>query len=203
MKQIIYLSLTFIVFFTACSNSNSDKEKELLKLELELAKKELELKNKEEQLNEVENETEETPQPNSYTERNPMASSLRAKNIPDPIENTLEKEKKHPMDYLKLDFNFDSETYRKGLGALKIRTEKKRKYVAKGSIYNNATYATYKDATIEVRYRSDNGSIVGTQRLKLNTYMSPKKSTQFKYDLNVPNGTQRVSGNLISVVSVN
>jgi hypothetical protein len=192
----------FIFVFSAC-NSNSDKENELLKKELELAKKELELKAKEKQLSSTNEGSIETTEPSESVYTSSSSRTTESRKSPNLVDNTQSQEKANPMKYLKLDFKFNSETYRKGLGALKIRTEKRKKYIAEGDIYNNAVYATFRNAIIEVRYLGNNRSLVGTQRLKIDKYISPKKSVSFKFDLNIPNGTRNVSGTLISVTSVN
>lgn len=183
-----YLTITFlsVLILYACSNNSSINEKEL---ELELKEKELELKEKELKLEQRRNSNENDSNHNQSTANNGnnYSQSSRQKSADDLREELYIKEKKNPKDYLSVTFDLN---YRVLSGKDEIR----------GTIYNYATMATFKDVELTVTYSTNTNTELSRETFIVYDYVYPGSSTSFNIKTYSPEGTKKIGVSIKSAI---
>jgi hypothetical protein len=164
--------LFFIGFISSCSDSSSEKE-------LEIRERELALKERELEMGISTNSPRSQERSDNNRNQNNSNSSHRVKTESD-LRNELEsKEKRNPKTYLSVDYNLN---YRLFSGKDEI----------KGTIYNSATIATFKDVILTVTYSSNTGTNLYSENFVVYDFIYPGSSTDFNIKTYSPEGTKQI-----------
>lgn len=170
--------LKFILFFciglviTSCQSETSEKELELRERELRI--RELELS---QQANNNSspgsNNSEIRP---SYTTKKNSNNSSSEQSLRAQLE---QKERKNPSKYLSVTYDLNYKVF-------------SGKDEVKGTIYNSASFATYKDIELVVTYSSKTGTVLYTESSYVYEYVYPGSSTYFSFKTYSPEGTKYI-----------
>lgn len=171
MFRFVLYSCVFFVFYS-CTNSSTEKELEIRERELALKERELEMG-----INTNSSRSQEGSGNNRN--QNNSNSSHRVKTESD-LRNELEsKEKRNPKTYLSVDYDLN---YRLFSGKDEI----------KGTIYNSATMATFKDVILTVTYSSNTGTKLYSENFVVYDFIYPGSSTDFNIKTYSPEGTKQI-----------
>lgn len=173
-----------VLLLTSCRNENSSDQKDL-----ELREKELELKEREMALNNsssAENtitkqtKTNTSSMSNYSSQKNNSANSKpREKSAGELSDELYRKELKNPQDYLSVDYSL---TYKVLSGEDKIT----------GTIYNSATFASFKDVVLSVSYSSATGTKLATKEFVVYDYVYSGGTAPFLIKTYSPEGTKQI-----------
>jgi hypothetical protein len=95
-------------------------------------------------------------------------------------EELYNKEISNPSKYLSLDYDLKYKVFSGKQGI-------------KGTIYNYATIAGYKDVTIQVEYQTYTKSVISTERYLVSDYVYAGKSIPFDIKTYSPTGTKYIA----------
>jgi hypothetical protein len=70
----------------------------------------------------------------------------------------------------------------------------------KGTIYNSATLATFKDVTLTVTYSSNTGTNLYSENFVVYDFIYPGSSTDFNIKTYSPDGTKRIGVKVKSAI---
>jgi hypothetical protein len=98
-----------------------------------------------------------------------------------------EQERANPLSFLSTDG-----TYKKNLIG---------EWVLNGTIYNSASIATYKDATLEVYFYSKTNTLIGKEKHSIYEYFAPGKTKSFKIKTYGYKGTSSIGWEIINASS--
>lgn len=182
MFRFVLYSCVFFVFYS-CTNSSTEKELEIRERELALKERELEMgiSTNSPRSHEGGDTIVTTFQSKSVNNRNQNNSnySHRVRTESD-LRNELEsKEKRNPKTYLSVDYDLN---YRLFSGKDEI----------KGTIYNSATMATFKDVILTVTYSSNTGTKLYSENFVVYDFIYPGSSTDFNIKTYSPEGTKQI-----------
>lgn len=173
MFRFVLYSCVFFVFYS-CTNSSTEKELEIRERELALKERELEMG-----ISTNSPRSQERSDNNRNQNQNNSNSSHRVKTESD-LRNELEsKEKRNPKTYLSVDYDLN---YRLFSGKDEI----------KGTIYNSATMATFKDVILTVTYSSNTGTKLYSENFVVYDFIYPGSSTDFNIKTYSPEGTKQI-----------
>ena len=171
MFRFVLYSCVFFVFYS-CTNSSTEKE-------LEIRERELALKERELEMGISTNSPRSQERSDNNRNQNNSNSSHRVKTESD-LRNELEsKEKRNPKTYLSVDYDLN---YRLFSGKDEI----------KGTIYNSATMATFKDVILTVTYSSNTGTKLYSENFVVYDFIYPGSSTDFNIKTYSPEGTKQI-----------
>ena len=171
MFRFVLYSCVFFVFYS-CTNSSTEKE-------LEIRERELALKERELEMGISTNSPRSHERSDNNRNQNNSNSSHRVKTESD-LRNELEsKEKRNPKTYLSVDYDLN---YRLFSGKDEI----------KGTIYNSATMATFKDVILTVTYSSNTGTKLYSENFVVYDFIYPGSSTDFNIKTYSPEGTKQI-----------
>lgn len=174
LSSLIF-TCTLILF--SCENSDKSKELELREKELEL--KELELKQNENQ-NSYNSTKYQNNSINSESQNNSNKTNVTSQKTTSDLRDELyEKEKKRPKDYLSVDYDLN---YKVLSGKDEII----------GTIYNNATTATFKDIVLTVKYFTSTDTELYKENFIVYEYVYPGSSSSFNLKTYSPEGTKKI-----------
>ena len=71
-----------------------------------------------------------------------------------------------------------------------------------GFFRNTATFASYKDILVEVKFFTKTGTLLGSQNVVFYELFSPHCNIQFQYKLNPPNGTEDFAIRIIKATPI-
>jgi len=117
-----------------------------------------------------------------------MENSLSKNDVDNIKQELLNTEIKSPLTYLSVHYNLD----------VKIRLIKESEDIIKGTIYNSATMATFKDAVIQVDFSTETGTVIETKYYTLYKYFMPGKSKNFQINVISPSGTRKIGVYIVS-----
>jgi hypothetical protein len=173
MFRFVIYSYVFFVFYS-CTNSSNEKELEIRERELALKERELEMG-----ISTNSPRSHERSDNNRSQNQNNSNSGHRVKTESD-LRNELEsKEKRNPKTYLSVDYDLN---YRLFSGKDEI----------KGTIYNSATMATFKDVILTVTYSSNTGTKLYSENFVVYDFIYPGSSTDFNIKTYSPEGTKQI-----------
>jgi len=180
MFRFIVCSSVFFVFYS-CTNSISEKE-------LEIRERELALKERELEMGINTNSPRSQERSDNNRNQNNSNSSNRVRTESD-LRNELEsKEKRNPKTYLSVDYDLN---YRLFSGKDEI----------KGTIYNSATMATFKDVILTVTYSSNTGTKLYSENFVVYDFIYPGSSTDFNIKTYSPEGTKQIGVKIKSALT--
>jgi hypothetical protein len=114
---------------------------------------------------------------------------LGSSNIEDetPIEKSPEqlkkelksKEKRNPKSYLSVTYNLNYKVF-------------SGKDLIKGTIYNSASMATFKDIVLKITYSTNTNTLLSSEEYVVYQYIKPGSSAQFQIKTYSPNGTKKI-----------
>jgi hypothetical protein len=123
--------------------------------------------------------TENENKSNSVTSHSNYEEPVREK-TPEELRAELKiKEKSNPLDYLSISYSLDFNIF-------------SGNDIINGSISNNATLATFKDAVIDVFFKTETNSTIKKEEYTIYKYFKPNQSTSFKLKVKSPSGTKRI-----------
>jgi hypothetical protein len=169
--RFVVCSCAFFGFYS-CTNSISEKE-------LEIRERELALKERELEMGISTNSPRSQERSDNNRNQNNSNSSYRVRTESD-LRNELEsKEKRNPKTYLSVDYDLN---YRLFSGKDEI----------KGTIYNSATMATFKDVILTVTYSSNTGTKLYSENFVVYDFIYPGSSADFNIKTYSPEGTKQI-----------
>ena len=171
-------SIKFVLFsciglvITSCQSETSEKELEL---------RERELRIRELELSQQANNNSSTGSNNSesrstYTVKKNSNNSSSEQSLRVQLE---QKERKNPSKYLSVTYELNYKVF-------------SGKDEVKGTIYNSASFATYKDIDLVVTYSSKTGTVLYTESNYVYEYVYPGASTDFSFKTYSPEGTKYI-----------
>ena len=185
-KIMRILIFTILLLFTtalnnSCGNQKSDAEKELelKQRELELREKELELKQNENTNNSDSYNSEQNSTNSSSSQNNDFQSSPKQKTADDLRDELYRKEMKKPKDFLSVSYKLN---YKVFSGKDEII----------GTIYNNASMATFKDVYLTVIYSTNTNTELSRETFVVYDYVYPGSSKDFNIKTFSPEGTKKI-----------
>lgn len=171
-------AFVFLLFIlVSCNNSN--EEIELRKKELELKERELELERANSSGNSEEESNYDNYETNSNTPRQKSADEIR--------QDLYNKEMENPKDYLSVTYNLN---YRVISGKDEII----------GTIYNNASLASYKDVVLTVVYSTKTDTELSRENFVVYDYVDAGGSRNFNIKTYSPEGTKKIGVYINSAV---
>lgn len=175
-----HLFIFLVLILSSCTNSsNSEKELELKERELNLREREQSLNNSTYNSDDQTSSIEVTENTNSK-KPNLTASEIR--------DNLMLSEKENPIEFLSVEYSL---TYKVLSGEDKI----------KGTIFNTATLATFKDVVLTISYLSETNSQLKKQEFTVYDYVYPGNSTSFTIKTISPKNTKKIGVTIKSAKS--
>lgn len=103
-------------------------------------------------------------------------------------QELIEKEKQNPLDYLTVTYSLDYKVF-------------SGKDVIKGTIYNSATMATFKDVTLRVSYSTGTDTELGSENFVVYKYVTANSSANFEIKTYSPSATKKIGVTVVSAVA--
>lgn len=176
MKKAFLLILISYALMTSCGPSQEEIKQREKTVADSIAQvyEQKQLKEEEERIRKKEMEEEEKRKQEEYNNR------------PEVIrEKLLQKEQLNPLNYLSARYSLDYKVF-------------SGNDVIKGTIYNSATLATFKDIEVKILCYSKTKSLIKAYSHVVYDYVYPNNSKNFNVQLKSPNGTKTIGIEIIN-----
>jgi len=165
-KIYFYTFLSLIISLSACTNQNSRSDND-------------EGNSGQEQKRDLYEDYNNSNQNNSTTDNNTQTARPRQKTEDELREELYHKELRKPKEYLTVTYDL---TYRVFSGKDEI----------KGTIYNNANFASFKDVVLTVAYFSATDTEIDRETYTIYDYVYAGSSSDFVIKTYSPQGTKKI-----------
>jgi hypothetical protein len=175
-KIYLYASLSLIISLSACKNQNSGSDND------ERNSGQEQKRNRYEDYNN-------SNQNNSTSDNNTQTARPRQKTEDELREELNNKELRKPKEYLTVSYDL---TYRVFSGKDEI----------KGTIYNNANFASFKDVVLTVAYFSATDTEIDRETFTVYDYVYAGSSSDFVIKTYSPQGTKKIGVYIKNAVGI-
>jgi hypothetical protein len=175
-KICFYAFLSLIISLSACKNQNSRSDND-------------ESNSGQEQKHDLYEDYNNSHQNNSTTDKNTQAARPRQKTEDELREELHNKELRKPKEYLTVTYDL---TYRVFSGKDEI----------KGTIYNNANFASFKDVVLTVAYFSATDTEIDRETFTIYDYVYAGSSSDFVIKTYSPQGTKKIGVYIKNAVGI-